>query len=417
MTLLDQLISSGSNFLLGIMIARAGGAGALGTFGVAFLLWLAVLGANRALVTEPMTVTGSVDDRRAQLPEGLLATVLLGAAAAAVLVAVGLVLTELGVNSVALLAIGPCIPSLLVHDFCRSTAFRLQRPDRALISDTAFAAVQLGLSVALLMMGLGSTAALIAVWGVGATVGALVGIWLNGIRPLFRGGLTHLRKLWPHSRWFLAEFGTAFPADQGYLLLLPLLLGSAQFGLYRAGAGLIGPVVVVLVAGGNVGLPESVRRLREQGMAGLSGYAIRLTGAVLGITVLYCGFVALFAEPLLRMSYGPEFVDAVTITRLIAGQYVLLALSFGFGQAVKACGFMRLLWATRAVSAVASITAVIVLADDLGLIGAGIASLIAGSAYSAGVLVAYWKTYRAHTAGTVALPGHGLTDLKVASGR
>ena len=33
-------------------------------------LWLAVVGANRALVTEPMTVTGSTDPRDAQIPDG-----------------------------------------------------------------------------------------------------------------------------------------------------------------------------------------------------------------------------------------------------------------------------------------------------------------------------------------------------------
>jgi O-antigen/teichoic acid export membrane protein len=411
MTLLAQMISSGSNFLLGILIARAGGASALGQFGVAFLIWLAVLGANRALVTEPMTVTGSVDDRRAQLPEGLIASLVLGGWATIALLGVCLGVHLIGVDVTALLALAACIPSLLAHDFCRSTAFRLQCPGRALAGDAGFAVVQAALSIGLFEAGVRESAAFVLAWGIGATAGAIVGIVLNGIRPILRGGVRHIRRLWAHSRWFLGEFCTAFPADQGYLLLLPLLLGSVQFGLYRSGAGLLGPVVVILVAGGNIGLPESVRRLRENGMPGLSRYALRLTALVLGVVILYCGFVAIFAEWLLRMTYGPQFTEAVTITRLIAVQYVLLALSFGFGQAVKACGLMRQLWATRAVSALASITTVVVLSEDLGLVGAGIASLIAGGAYSTGVMVAYWRTSRVHAVDGAQLPGLGTVEV------
>lgn len=399
LTVVDQLISSASSFMLGVLIARAGGVDALGMFGVAFLIWLAVVGTNRALVTEPMTVTGSTDSRHAQLPEGLLASLVLGAAVAALLGIAGVVLELAGIDAVALLALATCIPSLLAHDYCRSAAFRLQRPDRALLSDAGFALVQVAASVALFALGVSSTAAFLAAWGLGATIGAVIGISLNGIRPTARGGVAQLRALWPRSRWFLAEFGTAFPADQGYLLLLPILLGISQFGLYRAGAGLIGPVVVVLVAGGNVGLPESVRRLRRDGMPGLVAYAPRLTAAVVAVTVLYCGLVAVFAEPVLRLTYGEEFTGAVTITRLIAAQYVLLALSFGFGQAVKAAGLMRQLWATRAASAAVSITAVIVLAQAFGLIGAGLASVTAGGAYSLGVAIAYRRMRGLHTVG------------------
>ncbi|HET8643292.1 MAG TPA: hypothetical protein VFM37_15245 [Pseudonocardiaceae bacterium] len=389
LTVGDQFISSASNFTLGVLIARAGGAAGLGTFGVAFLIWLAVVGVNRALVTEPVTVCRPTHGRRAQLPEGLLASLAIGAAAAALLAIAGIALALFGIHPVALLALAPCIPSLLAHDYCRATAFRLRRPGRALIADAGFALVQGCGSVALLVFSVTSTAAFIAVWGLGATAGAVIGIVLNGIRPTIHGGFALLRDLWPRSRWFLAEFGTAFPADQGYLFLLPVLLGTGQFGLYRAGAGLIGPIVVVFIAGGNLGLPESVRRLRRDGMRSLVAYAPRLTAAIVTVAVLYCGLVAIFAEQVLRLTYGEEFTGAATITRLIAGQYVLLALSFGYGQAAKATGRMRQLWASRVISAVVSITALITLAREFGLAGAGLASMTAGAAYSAGVMVAY----------------------------
>jgi O-antigen/teichoic acid export membrane protein len=402
LTLADQLVSSASNFLLGVLIARAGGADALGAFGIAFLVWLAVVGVNRALVTEPMTVHGLAGSR-AQLRDGLLASVVLGLLIGAALAALCGVVALAGVGVVGVLALAPWLPSLLAHDYCRAAAFRQQRPDRALLGDVTFAVVQVALTVVLFVLDVADVAAFLAAWGLGATAGSAAGMAVAGIGWGTRGGLARLRTLWPRSRWFLAEFGTSFPADQGYLLLLPLILGTAQFGLYRAGASLIGPVVVLFLAGGNVGLPECVRRLRQDAMPGLAHYTPRLTGAVLAVTVLYCGVVAAFAEPLLRVSYGPEFVEAAVITYLVAGQYVLIALGFGFGVAMKAADQMRQLWAMRAFSAVVSIVGVIVLASWLGLPGAGLASIVAGGAYTVGVTIGY-RRMRARLL-TAARPG------------
>lgn len=392
LTLADQLVSSASNFLLGVLVARAGGTESLGTFGVAFLVWLAVLGFNRALVAEPLTVVGSTRHRDARLPDGLAATLAVGACSSSVLLVLGGVLVAVLGDGPAvgpLLVLAACIPSLLAQDYCRSMAFRLHRPTVALYSDLLFAGVQVALSVALLAGGEDSSELFIAAWGVGATAGAVLGVVMLRAWPVTRGGLRLLREMWPRSKWFVAEFCTAFPADQGYLLLLPLLLGADRFGLYRAGTGLIGPVVVILIAGGNIGLPGSVRRLRTDGLPGLARYARLLTLAVAGVTIVYCGLITLFAGTALHLVYGSDFVDATTVTRMIAAQYVLLALSFGYGQAVKAAGQVRSLWISRMVSAVLSIVAVVLLSTQLGLVGAGAASMLSGLAYSVGVAVAY----------------------------
>lgn len=394
MTLADQLVSSASSFLLGVLIARAGGAEALGVFGIAFLVWLAVVGINRALVTEPMTVLRGTELDREELGEGLTGSVLLGIGLALV-IAAGCGLAELaGVDSLGILALAPWLPSLLAHDFCRAAAFRQRRPDRALLGDVAFAVVQAALTVGLLVLEIREVAAYLAAWGLGATVGALAGMLASSIPLRRRGGPSRLRSMWGRSRWFLAEFSTSFPADQGYLLLLPVLLGTAQFGLYRAGASLIGPVVVVFLAAGNVGLPESVRRLRTGGMASLAHYTPRLTGAVLALTVLYCGGMVAFAEPILAFTYGPEFVEAAVVTYLVAAQYLLIALGFGFGIAMKAADRVKQLWLLRAVSAAVSVSAVTVLATRYGLVGAGIASIVAGAAYTVGVAVGYRRLRR-----------------------
>jgi O-antigen/teichoic acid export membrane protein len=210
-----------------------------------------------------------------------------------------------------------------------------------------------------------------------------------------RGGLAHLRTLWPRSRWFLAEFGTTFPSDQGYLLLLSALLGTAGFGVYRAGASLFGPVVVIFLTGGNVGLPECVRQLRRHGMSGLTTYTPRLTAAVLTVTTVYCGMVAILAVPILHLVYGEEFAGAVIIVRLLAVQAVVAAAVFGCFVALKAADRLEQLWLMRTATAVVAITSALVLATSFGLTGAGLASVLTIVTYMVGVTVGYRRLLRA----------------------
>jgi len=407
LTLADQLLSSASNFVLGVLIARAGGADALGTFGIAFLVWLAVMGANRALVAEPMTVTGSTDDSGAQLGEGLSATLVMGVVVAAALALVAGALLLLGVPTVALLALAPWIPSLLAQEYFRLMAFRMQRPLQALISDLVFAVTQAAAIVVLYVFDELSVAAFLAAWGMGATLGAVAGFAMCGVvANACRGGAAHLRGLWNRSRWFLAEFGMSFVSGQGYMLLLPILLSTAEFGLYRAGASLIGPVIVLFRAGTGVGLPECVRQLRRDGISGLTFYAPRLTAVVVLLAVAYCGTLALLAAPVLRLTYGAAFTEAAVITQLVAIAYVIAACSLGYGVALKAAEQLKALWSLRALSATVSIIAMVVLVNAFGLVGAGWAGIGTASTYAGGVLIMYRRMCKRQSIGTSGQPNH-----------
>jgi O-antigen/teichoic acid export membrane protein len=397
-TMTDQLLSSGSNFALGVLVGRAGGASALGAFGIAFLVWLAVLGANRALVCEPMTVGGSIEG--SDRSEGARASLVLALAVAAVLAMISALILWAGFKpAVAVLALAPWLPSLLVQDYYRSVSFRIGRPDQALFSDAVFIVVQAILSAALLAYHVTDVSALLAAWGIGATAGAAGGLALSGIGLGLRGGLTQFRRLWPRSRWFLAEFSTQFAAVQGYLLLLPVLLGTAAFGQYRAGSGLIGPVIVIFTAGGNVGLPGCVQHLRQGGIAGLDRYTARLTLGVMAMTIPYCAAAAIFAPQLLQLVYGESFVGAAVITRLVALSYILATVSYGCAMALKAADQMRRLWLMRVVSASISVATTLFLASAWGLVGAGWATAVIAVTNVAGILILYQQLRGSMAAG------------------
>lgn len=398
LTLGDQLVSSASNFALGILVARAGGPDALGAFSIAFLAWLALMGANRALVAEAMIVVGRPEGSRSEPDRGLPATLIVGSVAAAGLALLAGAFHVLGTPLPAILALAPWLPSLLAQDYFRWMAFRLQRPQQALVSDLVFVLVQAAATLGLLALGRTTVPAFIASWGIGATVGAIVGFTLLDTRKhTIRGGAAHLRSLWSRSRWLLAEFGTSFVAGQGHLILLPILLSTREFGLYRAGSSLITPIALLFTVSLSVGLPECSRRLRVDGSPGVREHASKLTIAVVTTTSAYCCAIALFAPALLPLVYGPEFVGATVITLLTAISYVISSTYVGNCLALKAVRQLRPLWMLRMVSAVASILSTVVLARSFGLVGAGYASIVADSVYAIGTLALYYRTFKHST--------------------
>lgn len=394
LTLADQFIFSASNFALSVAIARAGGADALGAFTIAFLIWLIVLGMNRALIIEPMTVGDSTNGGDPQLREGMLASLALSTGIAAVVAVVAGLLLAIDVDTVAILALVGWIPSLAMHIYWRAMAYRLQRVDHALVSDVVFTVTQGFLIFALFALGVESVSAFLAAWGIGATVGAFVGMSLARVRIICRGGIAHLRTLWPRSRWFLAEFTTFFPSDQGYQLLLPIMLGTSILGEFRAGVSLIGPAVVIFLAAANVGLPACVRQLQLHGMSGLMAYTPRLTIGIVAFATIYCGVVAILADPIILLVYGQEFTGAAIVTQLMAAQCILASIGLGYDIALKAASQMKQLWVIRAATAVVSIACVSVLPILFGLVGAGLVGVLAALVYTVGVTMAYRQLRR-----------------------
>ena len=141
----DQVLSSASNFVIGVLVGRLAGPGPYGAYIFAFTVWLVVLGIHRALVTEPMVISSALDgDRSSVLRRGLEADVLLAGAMGLLVAAVGGVFVLAGSQDVglALVVIGVLLPALLAQDYWRAMAFALHKPGFALANDAVFVGAQ-----------------------------------------------------------------------------------------------------------------------------------------------------------------------------------------------------------------------------------------------------------------------------------
>ncbi len=260
LTFVDQAVSSGSNFVTGVVIARLSGATEFGEYALTLSLWLIVVGLHRALITEPVLVAGADHDDPDLLARGVGAELVLGSAVTAVVAVGGLVAMAAGVRvGVLMLALSPWFVGLLVQDYWRAMSFRARRPGLALADDLLFAAVQFGTVALFLALGRRSAPWVVTAWGLGGTAGALLGLAWFPARASFVEGWQLLCRLWSSSKWLVADFLTGFVSDQAYIAFAALVLTGTDYGGFRAAFSLMGPAYVIALACGNIGLPAAAR--------------------------------------------------------------------------------------------------------------------------------------------------------------
>ncbi len=388
---LDQSFSSGSNFLTGVMVARLSGPAEFGNYMLALMAWLIAVGVHRALVSEPVIVaTAHVDDQRALLARGVSAELLLGALISGVVALGALACIAAGLSiGVPGLALSPWFIPLLVQDYWRAMAFQQRRPGLALANDVLFVAVQIAAIVLFLALGWRSPVWMITAWGLGGVAGALAGFRWFPFLLSAREGSRLAARLWPVSRWLLADVITSFASQQAYLAFVALLLPRADYGGFRAALNLMGPAIVIVHAAANLGLPEASRLAGADDRAGLRRLARRLSGGSGLCIAVYGLVVAVSGSYVLRTVYGAEFGRFGPLAMVVALEGVILVSVFGQTIALKATGRTRALWRARLVVAATSLVLALVLVPWLGAIGAAWAGVGTAVSYAVAVFVAY----------------------------
>jgi len=393
--LVDQAMSSVSNFAIGIAVARVAGAAGLGAFSLAYTLWLIIAAMHRALVTDPMAIEGDARrGDRAGIEHALAAELLLGLGGALLLVAAGIGFFVAGMRNfgIGMLALAPWLPTLVLQDFWRWIGFLTHRPTRTLANDTVFNIVQAGAFVAVFLTATNSAGAVIGAWGVGGLAGALFGLrqhhrfsaprdratercgWRSKLRavPTWLGsGWRLLRTRWEMSRWIAGSSLLTWLASQGSTFVIGIALGAATLGLYSAAATLAtGPAYVLIQAGGAVGLPEATKAFDERGWAGLASVARWITIAGL-LSVGGCALgVLLVGREVLSHVYGSHFASAEPVAVVLVLSLLLYALRLGPILCFKATRRTRTLFRLQAVTLLVDVLAPSILAVRFGILGA-----------------------------------------------
>lgn len=313
--LADQVLSSGTNLLGVVVVARRATPQQFGVFSIFLVTFFVVAGFNRA-VPHAVAMTLDWDDERARAGSFFLPALLLGAAGS-----VALALT-FSVVDARLLVLAPLLVPMLVQDAGRMHAFAVQRPVVAVVSDGAWlVAAAAGLLVT-------TTAAGAAVaWVLGALAGLVV------LRP-WALRLRRARR-WTTSSLVSAAIEYGAFAGLGYLtpLLAAPIISVAGVGALQGTNVIRGPIILVVqgliihrMAGPPITATACVRE------------ALRLSAAVLGAAV-----ACIVPMILLRDVYGPRLLGATWpgVEPLVVPALVMAAiaaLAFGPVTVVRKMG-------------------------------------------------------------------------------
>lgn len=283
--LVDQVISSGTNAGLSILIARSVDQSAFGSFAVAFTVYGFMVGVSRELNTSPLGVRFTMVPRNEFLDaagSAVGAALSLGLLSGAACAGTGWIIG--GPTGTAMIALGAVMPALLVQDAWRLVFFAEGRPAAAALNDFAWAVVQVAAVLALVYTDTATVGPLVLAWGGAAAAAALLGLRQARTIPQPQKTTKWIKEHRSLSGVLLVEFVTVQGCQQAVLLLVGAIASLEAIGALRGGQLLLGPITILQVAAFSFAVPELSRRkaqLTERGWM-LSCLGVSAVVTVLG---------------------------------------------------------------------------------------------------------------------------------------
>jgi O-antigen/teichoic acid export membrane protein len=398
-SLVDQVIVSGANFLTVIILARNFPAVAFGIFMVAQMVLALLTALQNTLVAQPHNILGAQRDG----PDYRRLTAVLGLVQLVVSLVIASIVAFIGIffewrnsseNAHLMFALAITVPFWMGQEFVRRVLYTQNDVTSAAVNDT----VSYGLQVAGVILvvaqfgGVAVTAsnAMLALGG-SSLIATVLGLWQlrNQLAPRVLAALPELRSLdrlcaalretWELSKWLVAQQVVAWFGASGHGWILTALLGPASFGLYRAAYQIVNILNPFRQAAMNHLPSRAARVFAQSGFDGLVGWN---RTATLWLSIPFSAaalIIACCAKPIAVFFYGPnlQLPNLHAIVAMGALAYTLNFARTPLDYAVLIGGggrliFFRALWLMAFVC-----TAGVALIHGLGVVGALISELAA----------------------------------------
>jgi O-antigen/teichoic acid export membrane protein len=364
--LADQALSSLTNFVLGIVVARTVGLTEFGAFGLAFTAYLIVTGVGRAVTGQPLLIRYSGVETatwRSGAAAATGAATVIGLAASVVAFAVAL--AGDGPLRAAFLALALVLPGLVLQDSWRFAFFASGRGRDAFLNDLVWAIVQLAAFLLAIALGEGTVFWAVIAWGGAATLAAFVGIAQARVLPrptaTRRWSLEH-RDLLPA---YIGETAAYILAGQLVLYAIGLVAGLAVVGALRGAQLLLGPLNVVVQGFYLVAVPEAVRVLKTSTRR-FAELCLAAGLALAGVAIAWTLFLVLLPDSVGQTLLGDVWPPAHSV--LLAWGLSFAAINLGYGASI---GLRALAAAPRTLRAA-------VVTSIFGFVGAVVGAMVGG---------------------------------------
>jgi O-antigen/teichoic acid export membrane protein len=385
----DQVLSSFTNFAVGLLIVRMFGIAAFGGFAIAFTTYTVALNISRGLATDPLVVrysgsTGPTWERVVRESTGT--ALVVGFLTGVVCVVAGFLVGDAlgpGVGH-AVVGVGVALPGLLLQDAWRYAFFASGRGGHAFLSDLVWAAAQLVAFAAIAWFDVASIAVLVLGWGGAASVAALVGVAQAGLVPRPARALRWIRGNRDLGTRYLAENLVISGGTQLRTFGVGAVAGLSSVGALRANELLLGPVNIIQYGLEIVVLPDAVRAVRES-VRRFVRICVLFGVALTVLTLLWGGALLLLPDQVGELILGPSWWEASPLLLPMVLWTASSALTNGANVGLRALAAARRSVNTRVV------TASLMLGSCLGGAAlAGASGAAWGLAMSGAVSAAVW---------------------------
>jgi peptidoglycan/xylan/chitin deacetylase (PgdA/CDA1 family)/O-antigen/teichoic acid export membrane protein len=369
-TLTDQALSSFTNFAVGITIARTTSSAGLGTFAIAFSIYVVATGLSRSMTTDPLMIRESATDRNSMGDSVGAATGL----AALIGVVTSLAILPIAVLSggelrTCLFALCCVLPGLLLQESWRYVFFTEGRPQTAAGNDLIWAIALIVAFAGVFAAGVESAATLILAWGAAATVAALVGIRQARHWPRPQFALQWLRRHRDINVRFAIEFMVSVAALQLLGVMLAAVAGLAATGTLQGALLLVGPLNIVLLAANPVGIPELVRIRERRGLRGVVVGTVVISALAAGAACAWLAFAFSIPAGVGKELLGDTWLRARAIVPGVAIYSVAMAAGLGPQTGLRSLAAAKQVLRVRALGSVVLFALAIPLAITSGVVG------------------------------------------------
>ncbi len=336
LALLDQGLISGSNFVLGVTLARSAGPEPYGAYMIMFAAFLLVANVHQALLLEPTNVLAfSLFPQRSDryLRKILAMHVIFSLVFVALAGSAWIAAPQLhirGALASALVGLIVATPCILLFWLARCFAYLDFAPGRAARGSAIYcAAVFAGMWASYLRGGITPLRAFLCT-AAAAVVASLVLLRSYGTRrPAMEiePGLSEIwTRHWRFGRWGLSTVGLSWAQTNSISVISGPLLGLRATGGLNALVGLLLPMFQVLSSVTRVVLPRISQIYTEYGIEKTQRPVLRV-GATLGLlTGGYWLALTLLHTPLLHSIYGERFAPYAGYVPVISIHLVACAM-------------------------------------------------------------------------------------------
>jgi O-antigen/teichoic acid export membrane protein len=397
-SLADQAVASATNFLTGVIIARACSKEQLGLYTLGFSLILLMTDFQTSLITTPYMVyaprlkgsahalyTGSTLIH--QLAFCLIT--MLGVACGAFAVTKGVGPRGLGPVLWALCVV---IALIMLREHARRVSFARLKLWTAFLFDTCIAVGQIGGLLVLARFGLLSASR--AFWVIGSVCGIAVLGWLWSDREFYQPrlgeSLADLKKNWVFGKWVFAS-GLVWAVSMNlYPWFLAYFHGAASTGVWAACLGVVSVGNPALLGIQNFVGPKISHVYAAEGPEALRRWVLKISAVISLPMSLLCLGLILWGGRLVALLYGRQYAGNSLVVAILSLNLLVAAAAFSFSRALMAIERADLDFLVNFAALFVMVTLGFWLVRAFGALGAAIGLLganLATSAVRAGVFL------------------------------